>query len=131
MVPTCRARSRRKQIGVRAERVGATAETLLVADETDLGAVLAHIEHHNPALIVVDSVQTLASPTSTAAPAASLRSAKWPPSSPVRPRPGVPTMIGQSTRENSIAGPRALEHLVDTVLTFEGEPHTQVGSCAR
>ncbi len=117
-----------EQIGVRAERVGATAETLLVADETDLGAVLAHIEHHNPALIVVDSVQTLASPdidgraggiSQVSEVAAVLtRQAK---------ARGVPTlMIGQSTRENSIAGPRALEHLVDTVLTFEGEPHTQV-----
>ncbi len=117
-----------EQIGVRAERIGATAPDLLVADETDLGTVLGHIEHHNPALIVVDSVQTLASPdvdgraggiSQVSEVAAVLtRQAK---------ARGVPTLlVGQSTRENSIAGPRALEHLVDTVLTFEGDPHTQV-----
>lgn len=117
-----------EQIGVRAERIGATNERLLVADETDLATVLAHIEHHNPQLVVVDSVQTLASPeidgraggiSQVSEVAAVLtRQAK---------ARGVPTLlVGQSTRENSIAGPRALEHLVDTVLTFEGDPHTQV-----
>ncbi len=117
-----------EQIGVRAERIGASNERLLVADETDLGTVLGHIEHHNPQLIVVDSVQTLASPeidgraggiSQVSEVAAVLtRQAK---------ARGVPTLlVGQSTRENSIAGPRALEHLVDTVLTFEGDPHTQV-----
>lgn len=117
-----------EQIGVRAERIGATSSQLLVADETDLGTVLGHIEHHNPQLIVVDSVQTLASPdidgraggiSQVSEVAAVLtRQAK---------ARGVPTLlVGQSTRENSIAGPRALEHLVDTVLTFEGDPHTQV-----
>jgi DNA repair protein RadA/Sms len=117
-----------EQIGVRAERIGATAERLLVADETDLATVLAHIEQHNPRLVVVDSVQTLASPeidgraggiSQVSEVAAVLtRQAK---------ARGVPTLlVGQSTRENSIAGPRALEHLVDTVLTFEGDPHTQV-----
>ena len=117
-----------EQIGVRAERIAATSPRLLVADETDLGTVLGHIEHHNPALIVVDSVQTLASPdidgraggiAQVSEVAAVLtRQAK---------ARGVPTLlVGQSTRENSIAGPRALEHLVDTVLTFEGDPHNQV-----
>lgn len=117
-----------EQIGVRAQRIGATSATLLVADETDLGTALGHIEHHNPQLIVVDSVQTLASPdvdgraggiSQVSEVAAVLtRQAK---------ARGVPTLlVGQSTRENSIAGPRALEHLVDTVLTFEGDPHTQV-----
>ena len=117
-----------EQIGVRAERIGATDERLLVADETDLATVLGHIEHHNPQLVVVDSVQTLASPEIdgraggisqvTEVAAVLTRQAK---------ARGVPTLlVGQSTRENSIAGPRALEHLVDTVLTFEGDPHTQV-----
>ncbi len=116
------------QVGVRARRIGALADRLLVADENDLSAVLGHIEQHDPALVVVDSVQTLASPdvdgraggiSQVAEVAAVLtRQAK---------ARGVPTLlVGQSTRENSVAGPRALEHLVDTVLTFEGDPHTQV-----
>lgn len=117
-----------EQIGVRAERITATSAGLLVADETDLGTVLGHIQHLTPGLIVVDSVQTLASPdidgraggiAQVSEVAAVLtRQAK---------ARGIPTLlVGQSTRENSIAGPRALEHLVDTVLTFEGDPHTQV-----
>lgn len=117
-----------EQVGVRARRTGSMEESLLVADEPDLVAVLSHIEQLDPSLIVVDSVQTLASPqvdgraggiSQVSEVAAVLtRQAK---------ARGVPTLIvGQSTRENSVAGPRALEHLVDTVLTFEGDPHTQV-----
>lgn len=117
-----------EQIGVRAQRIGADDEHLLVADETDLATVLGHIEECNPALLVVDSVQTLASPSidgraggiSQVSEVAAVltRQAK---------ARGVPALlVGQSTRENSIAGPRALEHLVDTVLTFEGDPHTQM-----
>ena len=116
------------QVGVRARRIGALSEQLLIADENDLTAVLGYIEEHDPGLVVVDSVQTLASPdiegraggiSQVAEVAAVLtRQAK---------ARGVPTLlVGQSTRENSVAGPRALEHLVDTVLTFEGDPHTQV-----
>ncbi len=116
------------QVGVRARRIGALSERLLIADENDVSAVLAHIEQHDPSLVVVDSVQTLASAdlegraggiSQVAEVAAVLtRQAK---------ARGVPTLlVGQSTRDNSVAGPRALEHLVDTVLTFEGDPHTQV-----
>ena len=115
-----------EQIGVRARRTGVSAPNLLVANETDLGVVLGHMEEHDPALLVVDSVQTLASQqidgraggVSQVHEVASVltRVAKG---------KGIPTLIvGQSTRENSVAGPRALEHLVDTVLTFEGDPHT-------
>jgi DNA repair protein RadA/Sms len=116
------------QVGVRARRIGALSPNLLIADENDVATVLGHIEEHDPALVIVDSVQTLASPdvdgraggiSQVAEVAAVLtRQAK---------ARGVPTLlVGQSTRENSVAGPRALEHLVDTVLTFEGDPHTQV-----
>jgi DNA repair protein RadA/Sms len=116
------------QVGVRARRIGAMGDNLLIADENDVTAVLGHIEQHDPALVVIDSVQTLASPdidgraggiSQVAEVAAVLtRQAK---------ARGVPTLlVGQSTRDNSVAGPRALEHLVDTVLTFEGDLHTQM-----
>jgi DNA repair protein RadA/Sms len=117
-----------EQIGVRARRIGADAATLLVADEQELPAIVGHIEAHQPELVVIDSVQTLSSPQIEGRPGgvaqvlevtqALTRIAK---------SRGMPlVLIGQSTRENSVAGPRALEHLVDTVLTFEGDRHTSL-----
>jgi DNA repair protein RadA/Sms len=115
-----------EQIGVRAHRTGARASNLLVASETDLGTVLGHVDEIEPALLIVDSVQTLASSDVDGraggisqvneVAAVLTRVAK---------SRGMPTLIvGQSTKDNSVAGPRALEHLVDTVLTFEGDPHS-------
>lgn len=112
-----------EQVGIRAERIGAMNESLLVADETDIQVVLGHIREHHPRLVVIDSVQTMASPEVDGRPGgvaqvlevtqALTRSAK---------ERGVPLLlVGQSTRENTVAGPRALEHLVDTVVTFEGD----------
>lgn len=112
-----------EQVGIRAQRIGAVAPDLLVADETDVQAVLGHVRAHRPRLVVIDSVQTMASPEVDGRAGgvaqvlevtqALTRSAK---------ERGVPLiLVGQSTRENTVAGPRALEHLVDTVLTFEGD----------
>lgn len=112
-----------EQVGIRAERIGAMTEHLLIADETDVQVVLGHIREHRPRLVVIDSVQTMASPEVEGRAGgvaqvlevtqALIRSAK---------ERGVPLiLVGQSTRENTVAGPRALEHLVDTVLTFEGD----------
>jgi DNA repair protein RadA/Sms len=114
------------QIALRARRIGARDPRLLVADDNDLFTILGQIEHHRPSLIVIDSVQTIASPELEARAGgvaqvlevtqALTRTAK---------QRGIPLLIiGQSTRDNSVAGPRALEHLVDTVLTFEGERTT-------
>ncbi len=116
------------QIGIRAQRIGALSPTLLVADEYDVHAVLALISHHHPALVIVDSVQTISSSEVEGRPGgvsqvlevtqALTKAAK---------QRGVPLLlIGQSTRENSVAGPRALEHLVDTLLTFEGDRGTSL-----
>ncbi|MGI9198079.1 MAG: DNA repair protein RadA [Candidatus Nanopelagicales bacterium] len=116
------------QIALRARRIGALSDRLLVADESDLYAVLGQIEHHRPQLVVVDSVQTIASPevdgraggvSQVIEVTQSLtRTAK---------QRGIPLLlVGQSTKDNSVAGPRALEHLVDTVLTFEGERTTSL-----
>lgn len=115
-----------EQVGLRAARIGATAASLLVADETDIGAVMSLIAGHDPALVVVDSVQTMSVAEVDGRPGgvaqvlevtqALTRAAKG---------RGLPMVIvGQSTRENTVAGPRALEHLVDTVLGFEGDRGT-------
>jgi len=116
------------QIGIRATRIGAIHENLLVADETNVANAIGHIDALKPALVIVDSVQTMASANVDGRPGgvaqvlevtqALTRTAK---------ERGVPVLlVGQSTRENTVAGPRALEHLVDTVLTFEGDRATSL-----
>ena len=114
------------QIALRARRIGALDDRLLVADDNDLFTVLGQIEHHRPSLIVIDSVQTIASPEvdGRAGGVAQVLEVTQALTRTAKQR-GIPLLlIGQSTRENSVAGPRALEHLVDTVLTFEGERTT-------
>ena len=115
-----------EQISVRARRTGAVCERLLVAEETDVSSVIGHVEACDPELLVVDSVQALASATVDGraggmsqvqeVAAVLVRVAK------ARRMPLL--LVGQSTREHAVAGPRALEHVVDTVLTFEGDRHT-------
>lgn len=117
-----------EQISLRARRIGAVAPGVMLADESDLGSVIGHVEALNPLLLIVDSVQAIASSavdgraggvTQVQEVAAVLtRIAKS------RQMPLL--LIGQSTRENAVAGPRALEHIVDTVLTFEGDKHTSL-----
>jgi DNA repair protein RadA/Sms len=117
-----------EQISVRCRRIGAVAPGVLLADETDLGALLGHVEAHDPALLIVDSVQAIASSAVEGraggmaqvqeVTAVLVRVAK------ARRMPLL--LVGQSTREHAVAGPRALEHMVDTVLTFEGDKHTSL-----
>ncbi|MEI6621511.1 MAG: DNA repair protein RadA [Actinomycetes bacterium] len=112
-----------EQLAVRARRIGAQASGILVADENDLQALLGHVEQHNPALLIVDSVQTIASSDveGRAGGVAQVIEVTQALTRVAKSR-GLPLLlVGQSTRENSVAGPRALEHLVDTVLTFEGD----------
>ena len=117
-----------EQIGVRARRIGAHADSLLIADETDLQVVLGHIAEQTPDVLIIDSIQTIASRDIEGRAGgvsqvlevtqAITRAAK---------SAGLPVlMVGQSTRENSVAGPRALEHLVDTVVTFDGDRQTSL-----
>jgi DNA repair protein RadA/Sms len=116
------------QVRLRAERIGALRPRLLIAAETDLGTVLGHVQQSAPDLLVVDSVQTIASDavdgtagnvTQVREVAASLiRVAK---------ERGMPTLlVGHVTKDGSIAGPRVLEHLVDVVCQFEGERHSRL-----
>jgi DNA repair protein RadA/Sms len=116
------------QIRLRAERTGALAENLLLATENDLATVLGQIEAVHPGLILVDSVQTIASaeidgaagmPSQIREVAASLIS--------VAKEKGIPTiLVGHVTKDGSIAGPRVLEHLVDVVCQFEGDRQTSL-----
>ena len=115
-----------RQIRMRADRLQAVADDLLVVSETNLDAICAHVEREKPALFIIDSIQTMMSDDLTSAPgsvsqvrdcAAQLtRLAK---------QQGVAVvMIGHVTKEGALAGPRILEHMVDTVLYFEGDSHS-------
>jgi DNA repair protein RadA/Sms len=116
------------QVRLRADRIGALRDDLLLAAETDLAAVLGHVDQVRPALLVVDSVQTVASAEVDGSPgnvsqvrevaAALIRVAK---------ERGIATvLVGHVTKDGSIAGPRVLEHLVDVVLHFEGDRHSRL-----
>jgi len=116
------------QVRLRAERTGALHDELYLASETDLATVLGHIDDVRPDLVVVDSVQTVASslsegmaghPSQVREVASTLiRVAKE------RDLPIV--IVGHVTKDGSIAGPRILEHLVDVVCQFEGDRQTSL-----
>lgn len=116
------------QVRLRAERTGAVADGLFLAAETDLAAVLGQVEKVGPSLLVLDSAQTVSSADVDGAPggvtqvrevaAAMIRAAKD--------RGMATILVGHVTKEGSIAGPRVLEHLVDVVLQFEGDRHSQL-----
>jgi DNA repair protein RadA/Sms len=111
------------QIGLRAQRLGLSADTLNCVTETDLQAVLALATQRKAALLVVDSIQTvqLASVAASAGAVSQLRECT---AELVRFAKSTGTaviIIGHVTKEGTIAGPRVLEHLVDTVLYFESD----------
>src|SRR6476659_4186544 len=111
------------QVRLRADRTGGVHDELFLAAETDLGAVLTHIEQVRPTLLVVDSIQTIGASGIEGVPggvtqvkevaAALIRVAKT--------RNITTVIVGHVTKDGSIAGPRVLEHLVDVVLHFEGD----------
>ncbi|PRX99852.1 DNA repair protein RadA [Allonocardiopsis opalescens] len=116
------------QVRLRAERVGALAPRLYLAAETELSALLGHVDDVKPQLLVVDSVQTITTAEADGAAGgvtqvrevagALIRLAKE--------RGITVVLVGHVTKEGSIAGPRTLEHLVDVVLQFEGDRHSRL-----
>jgi DNA repair protein RadA/Sms len=116
-----------KQISLRAQRLGVKNPGLFVVSETNLFAIEAHINDVKPSFVIIDSIQTMYRDDLPSAPgsvsqvrecsAYLVRLAK---------STGIPIMlIGHVTKEGSIAGPRVLEHIVDTVLYFEGDRNKQ------
>ncbi len=116
------------QVRLRAERLNAIDPNLWLASENELGSVIAHIDAVKPELLIIDSIQTIASAAVDGAPggvtqvreiaAALIRIAKE--------RSITLILVGHVTKDGSIAGPRLLEHLVDVVLNFEGERHSRL-----
>lgn len=114
-----------KQIKLRADRLNVDSSNLYIYSETNLELINLAIEQLNPEFVIIDSIQTVYHPEVTSAPgsvyqvrestAEFMRMAKV---------QGMAIFIvGHVTKEGSIAGPRILEHMVDTVLYFEGERH--------
>jgi DNA repair protein RadA/Sms len=114
------------QVRLRAERIGALRSNLYLAAETDLAAVLGHIDAVRPQLLIVDSVQTVACADLDGAPGGvtQVRAVAAALSRVAKERGIATVLVGHVTKEGSIAGPRVLEHLVDVVLQFEGDRNT-------
>ncbi|MCD4685095.1 MAG: DNA repair protein RadA [Anaerolineae bacterium] len=112
-----------RQIKMRAERLGLTAQALYLVTETEVGAIFAHVEAVAPRMLIVDSIQTtyLEGKASAAGSVSQVRECagrfrEFAKSSGV-----VVFLVGHVTKEGRIAGPRVLEHIVDTVLYLEGD----------
>ena len=114
-----------RQLKLRAERLNIENDNCLIVCETNLDKIFEHIKNTQPQLVIIDSIQTMYSDSMESSPgsisqvrecaSAILKFAK---------QSGIPTlMVGHITKDGSIAGPKVLEHIVDTVLQFEGDQH--------
>ncbi len=117
-----------QQVRQRADRLGALRPRLLLTSETDLGAIVAHIEAVAPAVVVIDSIQTVFHPDLASAPGsvAQVRECAAALVAEAKARGVAVVLVGHVTKDGALAGPRVLEHVVDTVLTFDGERHHAV-----
>jgi DNA repair protein RadA/Sms len=116
------------QVKLRADRIGAVSENLYLAAETDFEALLAHVEAVSPALLIVDSVQTITAAGIDAAPGGvtQVREITSALMALAKQRTLTTVLVGHVTKDGAIAGPRSLEHLVDVVLHFDGDRHGQL-----
>ena len=113
------------QVKMRADRLGVKGEGLLLWAENDLSLVQAELDTIKPRALVVDSIQTVFLPDLESAPGsvAQVRECGARLMTLAKGRGIATFLVGHVTKEGSLAGPRVLEHLVDTVLYFEGEHH--------
>ena len=114
-----------QQIKMRADRIGSSNENFYLLTETNTQTIFKEIKKLKPQLVIVDSIQTLQSPFVESSPgsisqirecAAELQRFAKETNTPV-------FLIGHITKDGTIAGPKILEHMVDTVLQFEGDRH--------
>jgi DNA repair protein RadA/Sms len=113
----------RQQVRARAARLGALPPSLWLVSDTELPAVLGHIEQVAPDVCVIDSIQTVSDPelASVAGSVTQVRDCAHELVRVSKARGMATLLVGHVTKEGAIAGPRVLEHVVDTVLSFEGE----------
>jgi DNA repair protein RadA/Sms len=113
-----------RQIKMRADRLSLDAEDLFLLTETNLNTILEHVKHVNPMILIIDSIQTVYAEELDSSPglvsqvrecASRLQA--------LAKSSGISVfLVGHVTKEGSIAGPKVLEHIVDTVLYLEGDP---------
>ena len=114
-----------RQLKLRADRLSEVSSDCLIVCETSLEQIYVHIKNTSPDLVIIDSIQTISTENIESSPgsiaqvrecsASILRFAK---------ETHTPVLlIGHINKEGSIAGPKVLEHIVDTVLQFEGDQH--------
>jgi DNA repair protein RadA/Sms len=113
------------QVKLRADRLGIAGDGVLLWAETDLNAVQAALDDVKPQTLIVDSIQTVFLPDLESAPGsvAQVRECGARLMTQAKGRGLATFLVGHVTKEGALAGPRVLEHLVDTVLYFEGEAH--------
>jgi DNA repair protein RadA/Sms len=114
-----------QQVKRRAERLGPPPEGVWVVADTSMSAVLGAVDQLVPDVLVVDSIQTVADPEVESGPGsvAQVRACALTLVQLAKERHLATVMVGHLTKDGALAGPRLLEHMVDTVLTFEGERH--------
>ncbi|MBX3651815.1 MAG: DNA repair protein RadA [Burkholderiales bacterium] len=115
-----------QQIALRAKRLNVEAEHVQVLPETGLAKIQAVIQSEKPEIAVIDSIQTLYSDALTSAPGSVAQVRECAAQLTRLAKSGGTTIVfvGHVTKEGTLAGPRVLEHMVDTVLYFEGDTHS-------
>jgi DNA repair protein RadA/Sms len=111
------------QVQMRARRLGLEESPVLLASETNLRDILTTLENEKPDLAIIDSIQTMWADNIDSAPGSvsQVRSCAHELTNFAKRRDMAVVMVGHVTKEGAIAGPRVVEHMVDTVLYFEGE----------
>jgi DNA repair protein RadA/Sms len=112
-----------KQIKIRSERLSTVSSDMLVVSEIDLDAIISMVDSHHPDVLVIDSIQTMFNGDLTSAPGSvsQVRESTMHLMLMAK-KTGIPTfLVGHVTKDGAIAGPRIMEHMVDTVLYFEGD----------
>lgn len=114
------------QIALRAKRLAVTAKDLKLQAEIQLEKILVTLAEHKPDVVVIDSIQTVYSEALTSAPGsvAQVRECAAQLTRAAKTSDTTMIMVGHVTKEGALAGPRVLEHIVDTVLYFEGDTHS-------
>ncbi len=112
-----------KQVKMRADRIGKTSENCFLLNETKLQHIFSHVEEFQPHILIVDSIQTLHSDYLDSSPGSisQIRECTGDLMKFAKETQTSVFIIGHITKDGSIAGPKVLEHMVDTVLQFEGD----------
>ncbi len=115
----------RQQVRARADRLGALSPRVWLASETSLSNLVGHLDVIGPEIVVVDSIQSVHDPDAASAPGSvtQVRECAQRLVAEAKGRETAVILVGHVTKDGSLAGPRVLEHVVDTVLSFEGERH--------